>query len=102
MNSRTQLALAAALLTACTSAQPLQKVTINYPTRSAATWPMYIAKEGGIYQKYGLDVNLVFGVHPAGIAMLVSGEAAMTAYTLEQAMMAGSKDGSLVALGSPY
>jgi ABC-type nitrate/sulfonate/bicarbonate transport system substrate-binding protein len=59
-------------------------------------------KEGGYYQKYGYDVSLVFGVHPAGIAMIVSGEAAMTAYTLEQAMIASSKDGSLVALGSPY
>ena len=37
------------------SAQGLQKITINYPTRSGATWPLYIAKEGGYYQKYGLD-----------------------------------------------
>lgn len=82
--------------------KPLQKIVINYPTRTAQIWPMYIAKEGGYYQKYGFDVSLVFGVHPAGIAMLVSGEAVMTAYTLEQAMIASSKDGSLVALGSPY
>jgi ABC-type nitrate/sulfonate/bicarbonate transport system substrate-binding protein len=34
--------------------------------------------------------------------MVVSGEAVMTAYTLEQAMIASSKDGSLVALGSPF
>jgi ABC-type nitrate/sulfonate/bicarbonate transport system substrate-binding protein len=82
-------------------AQP-QKITINYPTRTGQSWPLYIAKEGGYYQKYGMDVNLVFGVHPAGIAMVVSGEAAMTAYTLEQAMQASSKDGSLIALGSPF
>src|SRR5438270_11069111 len=91
-----------ALISTAAMAQPLQKITINYPTRTGQIWPLYLAKEGGYYQKYGLDVNLVFGVHPAGIAMIVSGEAAMTAYTLEQAMMAGSKDGSLVALGSPY
>jgi ABC-type nitrate/sulfonate/bicarbonate transport system substrate-binding protein len=83
-------------------AQPLRKITLNYPTRTSQVWPMYIAREGGYYEKYGLDVNLVFGVHPAGIAMLVSGEAAMTIYTLEQSMQAASKDGSLVALGSPY
>jgi ABC-type nitrate/sulfonate/bicarbonate transport system substrate-binding protein len=81
---------------------PLQKIVINYPTRTGQVWPLYIAKEGGYYQKYGFDVSLVFGVHPAGIAMIVGGEAAMTAYTLEQAMIASSKDGSLVALGSPY
>ena len=66
-----------ALISTAAMAQPLQKITINYPTRSGASWPMYIAKEGGYYQKYGLDVDLKFGVHPAGIAMLVGGEAAM-------------------------
>ena len=55
----------------------LQKITINYPTRSGASWPMFIAKEGGYYQKYGLDVDLLFGVHPTGVAMLTSGQAAM-------------------------
>src|SRR5437588_268066 len=88
--------------TVLAQAQTLRKITINYPTRTAQVWPMYIAREGGYYEKYGLDVNLIFGVHPAGIAMLVSGEAAMTTYTLEQSMQASSKDGSLVALGSPF
>ncbi|HEY4360815.1 MAG TPA: ABC transporter substrate-binding protein [Bryobacteraceae bacterium] len=82
-------------------AQP-QKITINYATRTGTTWPFYIAKEGGYYTKYGLDVNLAFAVHPAGVAMVVSGEAAMTNYPLEQAMPASSKDGSLVMMGSPY
>ena len=39
----------------------LQKVKINYPARSGGSWPLFIAKEGGYYQKYGLDVELVFG-----------------------------------------
>jgi len=82
--------------------QSLQKLNINYPTRTGQVWPLYLAKEGGYYQKYGLDINLVFGVHPAGIAMVVSGEAIMTAYTLEQTMIAASKDGSLIAVGSPF
>ena len=73
-------------------AQAPQKVTINYPTRSGASWPMYIAKEGGYYQKYGLDVDLQFGVHPAGIAMLTSGQAVMVNHSLEQGMVASSKD----------
>lgn len=86
----------------CPAASAQQKIVINYPTRTAQVWPLYIAKDGGYYQKYGFDTTLLFGVHPAGIAMLVSGEAVMTAYTLEQAMVASSKDGSLVALGSPF
>ena len=91
------LVCAAALL-----AQQPQKIKINYPARTGTTWPLYIAKDGGYYSKYGLDVDLVFGVHPAGIAMVVSGEGAMTNYTLEQAMQAASKDGSLIAYGSSF
>lgn len=94
--------LAQALWAPAAKPAQLQKININYPTRTGQAWPLYIAKEGGYYQKYGFDATLVFGVHPAGIAMLVSGEAVMTAYTLEQAMTASSKDGSLIMLGSPF
>jgi len=91
------------VIIACTlsvSAQaPLQKIAINFPTRSAASWPMFIAKEGGYYQKYGLDVNLVFGAGNVGVAMIVSGEAAMTNSSMEQALQASSRDSSLVSMG---
>jgi len=79
------------VLGASNHAQQLEKITINYPTRSGATWPMYIAKEAGYYQKYGLDVDLQFGVHPTGIAMLTSGQAVMVNHSLEQGMVASSK-----------
>jgi ABC-type nitrate/sulfonate/bicarbonate transport system substrate-binding protein len=100
-----RLAVLAALLTVtCGAAQspPLQKITINYATRTGTSWPLYIAKEAGYFQKYGLDVDIAFAVHPAGIATVISGEAVMTNYPLEQAMMAGSRGGSVVILGSPY
>jgi ABC-type nitrate/sulfonate/bicarbonate transport system substrate-binding protein len=100
-----RFALASLLLLAMSpiskmAAQPLQKITMVYPTRSAASWPMFLAKEGGYYQKYGLDVNLVFAVHPGGVAMLVSGEGAEYNSSLEQAMQAAVKDGSFVIMGS--
>jgi ABC-type nitrate/sulfonate/bicarbonate transport system substrate-binding protein len=97
-------ALLAPLIAASALAQPArpQKVTINYATRTGTTWPLYIAMEAGYFQKYGLDASIVFGVHPAGIAMVVSGEAVMTNYPLEQAMIAASRDGSLAIIGSPY
>ena len=78
---------------------PLQKVAINYPTRSAASWPMFIAKEGGYYQKYGLDVELVFGAGTVGVAMIASGDAVMTNSSMEQALQASSRDASLVSMG---
>ena len=80
----------------------LRDITINFATRTGTTWPLYIAQEGGYFEKYGLRAKLVFAVHPAAVAMIVSGEAQMTNYPLEQAMQAASKDGSLVMVGSPY
>ena len=44
---------------------------------------------------------MVFGVHPAGIAMMVSGEAQMTNYPMDQAMQAALRTASLVIMGSP-
>ncbi|SDR34347.1 ABC-type nitrate/sulfonate/bicarbonate transport system, substrate-binding protein [Rhizobiales bacterium GAS113] len=78
----------------------LTPLTIQFPTRSGAAWPLWIAKEGGYYAGHGLDANLVFGVHPAGIAMLVSGEAQMTNYGLEQVVAAVAREPSLVMMGS--
>ena len=83
---------AAVLIAQGAWAQPLQKVTIVYPNRSGSNWPLFLAKDGGYYQKYGLDVDLQFGVHPTGIAMLTSGQAVMVNHSLEQGMVASSKD----------
>lgn len=80
----------------------LQKITINFASRTGTTWPLYIAKEGGYFEKYGLDVSMAFAVHPAALAMVVSGDAVMTNYPLEQAMLAASKDPSLAIVGSPF
>ena len=91
----------AGLTLGCSSAPtPLRKVKINFPTRSAASWPMFIAKEGGYYEKNGLDVELVFGAGNLGVAAISSGEAVMTNSSMEQAIQASSRDASLVMMGS--
>jgi ABC-type nitrate/sulfonate/bicarbonate transport system substrate-binding protein len=92
--------VAAALALNDVAGQSLQKVTINYPTRSGATWPLYLAKDGGYYQKHGLDVDLQFGVHPTGVAMLTSGQAVMVNHSLEQGMVASARDASFALMGS--
>jgi len=93
---------AVVLQSACSKPAELQKITIIYPTRTGQVWPLYMAKEGGYYEKYGFDVTLTFGAHPVGVTMVISDQAAMTPYTLEQAMQASLRDGSLVAVGSPF
>jgi NitT/TauT family transport system substrate-binding protein len=95
------LACMLAVPSAWTQTAQLQKVTINFPTRSGASWPMFVAKEAGYYQKYGLDVNLVFGSGNIGVAMITSGDAVMTNSSMEQALQASSRDpGALIAVGS--
>ena len=102
---RIVLVLSIAFLMAVPLAWPqaaqLQKATINFPTRSGASWPMFAAKEGGIYEKYGLDIHLEFGPGANGVAMIASGDAIMTNSSMEQALQASSRDpGALIAVGS--
>jgi len=98
LHSATMKAILSAVVTAIlvmssvpAQVQPLQAITLNYPTRSGASWPLFLAKEGGYYQKQGLDVTLVFAGHPAGIAMVVSDQAQMSSYNLESVMQASSR-----------
>jgi len=102
MISRLRLVLGVALLLTVPAAwaQQLQKITVIYPNRSGSQWPLFLAKEGGYYQKYGLDVELKFIAGTPAIAALVAGDAAMVNSSLEQLMTAASKDGSLVIVGS--
>jgi ABC-type nitrate/sulfonate/bicarbonate transport system substrate-binding protein len=81
-------------------AQAATKITISYPTRSGASWPLWIAKHAGLYEKHGMDVTLEFGVHPAGVAMLVSGQAQMLNYGLDQILVASAREPSMVMMGS--
>ena len=93
-------ALASALGAAPAPAQSLEKLKSIYPTRSASSWPMWIAKEAGYYQGYGLDVTPEFGVHPVGIAGLISGEVQFSNYSLDDVAAAAMRDPVLVVVGS--
>ena len=81
-------------------AQPLQRTVAMIGARSGASWPLWIAKEARLYAKYGLDVELVYAVHPGPIAAIISGHAAMTSAGSDPALLAASKDPALVVLGS--
>ncbi len=81
------------------SAQPLQKTVAMIGARSGASWPLWIAKEARLYAKYGLDVELVYAIHPAPIVAVISGQAAMTSSGGDPALLAAAKDPSLVILG---
>jgi len=96
--------LAITIAVSCTaatsmSAQPLQRTVAMIGARSGASWPQWIAKEARLYAKYGLDVELVYAVHPAPIVAVISGQAAMTSSGGDPALLAAAKDPSLVILG---
>lgn len=80
------------------STPPAQTTMSAFTT--AANWPLYLASAGGYYAKNGLDVRLAFGAQPTPMAMLLSGQADVSVATLDQALTAGSRDGSLVAVAS--
>ena len=80
-------------------AQPLQKTVAMIGARSGASWPLWIAKEAGLYAKYGLDTELVYAVHPGPIAAIISGHAAMTSAGSDPALLAAAKDPTLIILG---
>jgi len=42
------------------SGQPLQKIRIGYPSISSRQAQLWIAKDEGLFKKYGLDVELIF------------------------------------------
>lgn len=84
---------------ASTLAQPLQKTVAMIGARSGASWPLWIAKDARLYAKYGLDVELVYAVHPGPIAAIISGHAAMTSAGSDPALLAVAKNHSLVVLG---
>ncbi len=41
-------------------AQPLQKIRIGYPSISSRQAQLWVAKDEGLFHKYGLDVELIF------------------------------------------
>ena len=91
--------LALIIYNASLFAQPLQKTVAMVGARSGASWPLWIAKEARLYSKYGLDVELVYAVHPGPIAAIIAGHAAMTSAGSDPALLAAAKDPSLVVLG---
>jgi ABC-type nitrate/sulfonate/bicarbonate transport system substrate-binding protein len=74
---------------------PLHKVVAMVGARSGASWPLWLARDGGYYRKHGLDVELVYAVHPAPMAAVISGQAAMTSTGADLGLLAAFRDTNL-------
>jgi ABC-type nitrate/sulfonate/bicarbonate transport system substrate-binding protein len=90
----------AASNTVTASSQAAVKLKAINPTRSVSSWPMWLAIEAGYFAKYGLEVAPTFGVHPVGIAGLMSEEIQYTNYSLDDSAAASVRDPVLMVVGS--
>jgi ABC-type nitrate/sulfonate/bicarbonate transport system substrate-binding protein len=80
--------------------QTLEPLKAINPTRSGSSWPMWIAAEDGFFKKYGLEVTPTFGVHPVGVAGLISGEIQFTNYSLDDIAATAVREPVLIVIGS--
>jgi ABC-type nitrate/sulfonate/bicarbonate transport system substrate-binding protein len=62
---------------------------------------MYVAQQAGYYRNHGLNVTIRAANHPAGVAMLVSGEAHVNVLPLERAIAVACKDHEFVVSAAP-
>jgi len=79
----------------------LINVKIVYPAPPSTTWPLWIAREAGIFERYGLNAAVEFALHPAGPAAVVSGEALTHNLGLDTALLAAMRGDQIVIVGSP-
>ncbi|HIG45425.1 MAG TPA: hypothetical protein EYQ20_02995 [candidate division Zixibacteria bacterium] len=85
----------------CSESNGPEKYIVTTQALSGASWPLFIGVEGGYFDKYGLDVDLRFGRHPAGIAGVSSGDVLTINIGLDTGLAAASKGKRLVMVGSP-
>src|ERR671925_1304356 len=67
------LALICCKLSDVNAAAALTKIRVGYPSPSASMYPLFVTKEAGIFEKYGLEAELIYvqgvqmvQVHTAG------------------------------------
>src|SRR2546425_12809743 len=75
-------------------ASPAERIRASYGSVSASTVPIWITKEAGFFEKYGLDVELFFIEGGAkAMAALVAGEGPLA--QLRGAHPSGARVGGL-------
>jgi len=84
MNHKLKLILLAALLCLLSfvksTVSAATKVSFPYTPIGVASWPWWIAKEAGYFQKHGLDVDAVYvGASPVIIQAMLGGQAGVGA-----------------------
>lgn len=73
------LLLLAGLVTGKAWSQPLTKMTVVYAAITGVHTPLWLASEAGLFQKYGLDVTLVYiPSAPQVVRVMLAGDSQIT------------------------
>jgi NitT/TauT family transport system substrate-binding protein len=82
------------------SAAPLESIVIAYPTTSSQFAPLWFARDVGLYEKYGLDGQLVF-IQGGSILLqaMLAGQAHAAQNGIAETMVAVLRGGDVKILG---
>jgi NitT/TauT family transport system substrate-binding protein len=81
--------------------QKLEPLTVSYASITGTRAPLWIAKELGLFEKYGLDVNLIYiGSGSTSVSALLGGSVHLIAASGSSTIAAASQGAPLVIVGS--
>ena len=82
---------------------PLTHIIVAYSNVSATIMPLWVARDAGIFQKHGLDVDLQYVASATSVAAVLSGQMQMATVGLSEVLgaIAGGADLMVVATQVP-
>jgi NitT/TauT family transport system substrate-binding protein len=89
------------LITDATSAEPLETLNVSYASVTGSRIPLWIAKDAGLFEKYGLNVNLVvIAAGTAAIGALSGGDVDVLGAPGTTTMVSAAKGFPFVIIGT--
>jgi NitT/TauT family transport system substrate-binding protein len=78
----------------------LTRVTVAYSNISPTIMPLWVAKEAGLFEKHGLDVDLQYVASATSVAAVVSGQMQLATVGLSEVLGAMAGGAELVVLAT--
>jgi NitT/TauT family transport system substrate-binding protein len=85
-----------------TATPKLTKVRFVYPVMNPPWVPFFLAKDLGIFDKYGLDVDLALGIVSQEVQAVLAGEADIAGFPAEAVVNAVAGGAPVVMVGSLF
>lgn len=95
------ITLLSSALSAPARAAEAEKLNVFYSSIAASSVVTWIPKEAGIYEKYGLDVNLIYAVGSQAITTLISGDTQIGQGSGAAAVLSRLSGSDVTIIGTP-